>query len=702
VKVLSSLVASRRRAVLVLLLSIAGAVAVFLAPAPTPLDPRSSTGLGDSYDSVQVERLLGASPERQVQTAVVVLSRDDGTVLSPADVDELTTLLASSAPAQGGGPGPQLAPDGTVALLAVPLPGDLDLEGTAAAVEELRITLTGLPAPLVASVTGQPAFTTDIGAVFEGADVTLLLATVAVVAVLLLITYRSPLLLVVPLAVVAGAEQVVLALVALVLPRAGLASDPGTVGIISILVFGAATNYALLLIARYREELRVTARPADAMRHALERAGGAVLASAGTVVLGLLALLLAATEFTQALGAGAALGVVVAMLAGLVVLPSALVLLGRAAFWPFVPRLGSVSHEGRLWARLGGATARRPGVVAAAGAALLVLLALPVVGLQTGLTENEQFREPPEAVIGAQRLAEAFPAGALSPAVILATPETADDVLAAARAVPGVAEARAGQPVGELAQVTAVIDAEPRSAASYEVVRELRSAVADVPGSQALVGGQVAADLDRSDAESRDRSIVIPTILALVLLVLVVLLRSLVAPVLLLAAVVGTFFASVGASWLIFRTVFDFPAVETPVLLLSFVFLVALGVDYSIFLTTRAREEAAVHGTPQGMLTALRVTGGVITSAGVVLAAVFTVLGVLPIILLTQIGVIVAVGVLLDTLVVRTLIVPALAFRLGPRFWWPASVDPVEQARAVERGVPPSSVGTRPTHAAHR
>ncbi|MGF1661511.1 MAG: MMPL family transporter [Kineosporiaceae bacterium] len=680
---LSALAGSLRLAAVVVVATVAAIAVVLSLPLPDPADPRSGTGLSDSYESVRAEQLAEQLPSAEVDTALVVVSRADGDALSETDLAAAADATAALADLAAGGavPSPQPAPDGTVALVPFPLaaPGD-DLEADAELVAELRAGLSDLPSGLRAEVTGGPAFAADLSAVFDGADVTLLLVTAAVVALLLLVTYRSPVLLVVPLLVVAAAEQTVLRLLDLVLPAAGLATDGSTSGIVSILVFGAATNYALLLIARYREQLRVTERPADAMREAVRRAGAAILASGGTVVLAVAALLLARTEGTQALGLGSMIGIVVAMVTGLVVLPCALVLFGRAAFWPFVPRHGSTGREGALWGRIGSAAARHPAAVAAAGALALVALAVPALGIQTGLSQNEQFRETPEAVAGAETLASAFPAGATEPAEVLTTPDAADAVAAALADVDGVESAEVAEAGDTVARVDVVAAAEPGSEESFDVVREVREVAAAIGGDPTEVGGPLGERLDLADAQSRDRAVVVPLILVLVGAVLVVLLRALVAPVLLLVAVVASYFASLGASWLLFRGVLGYPALDAPVLLLSFVFLVALGVDYSIFLTTRAREEAAARGTGDGMLTALRVTGGVITSAGVLLAAVFAVLGVLPLITLTQIGVIVCIGVLLDTLVVRTLVVPALAFLLRERFWWPARAGPRDSA----------------------
>jgi RND superfamily putative drug exporter len=434
----------------------------------------------------------------------------------------------------------------------------------------------------------------------------------------------------------------------------------------------------------------VTDRTFEAMRTALGRTAEAILASGWTVVLACLTLLLTTLEGSRALGAAAAIGVAVAMVAALVVLPCALVVCGRRLFWPFVPTVGSASSDGRVWDRLGRAAAQRPRLVVAAGMGLLALLASGGLGLTTGLSQTEQLRAEPESVKGAATLAEAFPAGTAEPVAVLAPSGSVPAVEEALSAVSGVASTRPGPAGAEVAQVDVVLEAEPGSEAAFAIIRDMRAALAAVEA-DARVGGSVATALDLEDAQERDRRVVIPLVLALVALVLVVLLRSLVAPAVLVLTVVASYFASVGASWLVFKEVLGYPALEGGVLLLSFLFLVALGVDYNIFLVTRAREEAMRVGTRAGMLTALKVTGGVITSAGILLAAVFAVLGVLPLVTLTQIGIIVCVGVLLDALLVRTVIVPALAFALGDRFWWPARLAPTPERRAAMPSHPPSS-----------
>ncbi|MEU7612218.1 efflux RND transporter permease subunit [Micromonospora sp. NPDC049204] len=673
---------------------VVGAV-VFGTPRPDNPAPVSATGLSAQWQSTQVERLQEQLPSSEVQPAIVVVSRGDGGALSEADRATVTARAGDLGrfAVDGRVSPPQLSPDGAVALVAVPVDTAGGQDEVTDTVEKLRAALADLPGGLTAEVTGAPAFTADLSSVFDGADVTLLAVTAAVVALLLLITYRSPFLWVVPLVVVAATEQLTLRAVDAIVPAVGINLQPGQVtGIASVLVFGAATDYALLLIARYREELGREQDRYAAMRAALRRTAEPILASGGTVVLGVLTLLLSEQETNRALAVACATGVVFAMLSALFVLPAVLVLLGRGLFWPFVPRVGGPAREGRLWGRLGTAVQRRPVVVAVLATLLLGGLALGGLGIRTGLSETEQFRAEPEAVTGAQTLARAFPAGSTQPVAVLTNPAAARAVTEAATAVPGVASARPGDAGDTVAQVDVVLDAEPGTTASDRAVEALRAAVAAVPGSAppaaaggdapsgAIVGGSVAATYDSDEANDRDLRLILPIILLLVGAVLVLLLRGLLAPLLLVLTVIASFFASLGAAWLLFDHVLGFPALDSGVLLLAFVFLVALGVDYNIFLVTRAREDARGAGTRDGMLSALRVTGGVITSAGVLLAAVFAVLGVLPLITLTQIGIIVCIGVLLDTLLVRTVLVPALAFLLGDRFWWPGRITPEHPA----------------------
>jgi RND superfamily putative drug exporter len=458
------------------------------------------------------------------------------------------------------------------------------------------------------------------------------------------------------------------------LAATGVVWDESTVGILSVLVFGAGTDYALLLISRYRDELRSHENRYVAMRTAVRGTVEPVLASSTTVVLGLLTLLLSVIPTTRGLGLACAIGVVVAATFALVVLPCALVLFGRWVFWPLVPRVGQpalVESRTSLWRRLGERVAARPAIFASAAVLVVASLALGLTQVEQGLSESEQFLDTPESIVAADRIAESYPAGSVDPTVVL-TRADPQEVAATVEDVEGVASVRPGAEGDGLAQLDVVLDARAGSDQAATAVEDLRSALA--PYEDTWVGGSEAEALDADAAAQRDRWLLIPLILGLVLLGLGLLLRSVAAPLLLVATVVGTYFGALGASWWIYTEVFGFEAMDVGVPLLAFLFLVALGVDYNIFLVTRALEEARGYGVREGMLRGLTATGGVITSAGILLAAVFAVLGVLPLVVLAQLGIVIFVGVLLDTLLVRTVLVPALTWLLGEKFWWPRKV----------------------------
>ncbi len=661
----------------------------------------------DSTLAVELEEQL---PDDEGQVAIVLWTAESGE-LDQATQDELTqqgtALLSQSgekadgqgapdaqddAPggasgqpggSQGGPPGGgegQQSPvvvseDKTAAIVAVPV-SSTSATDNIDQVEDLRDQLReDAPDGVEVQVTGPAGIQADIGQVFDGADIRLLAATAAVVAILLIITYRSPVLWLVPLTVVAIADRLAAIVSTNVLEVVGVAWDESTVGILSVLVFGAGTDYALLLISRYRDELKTTESRHEAMAHALGRTFEAVLSSATTVVLGLLTLLLSAIPTTRGLGLACAVGVLIAATFALVVLPAALVLFGRWVFWPRVPHVGDavlVDSRG-VWSRVGNAVSRRPRTFVVATVVGLAILATGATTITTGLDPAEQFLEQPEAIAAAERLGESFPAGTSDPVQVL-TRDDPEKVLAAVEKVDGVDSARVTSTGNGVGRIDAVPDAAPGSDGAQAVVLDVREAVADFDDTH--VGGGDAEALDAEEYAASDRQLILPLILLLVLGALLLLLRSIVAPLLLVATVVATYAAAMGASWWLFQTVFGFEAMDTGVPLLAFLFLVALGVDYNIFLVTRAREEAREHGTRTGMLRALTATGGVITSAGILLAAVFAVLGVLPLVVLAQLGAIIFVGVLLDTLVVRTVLVPALALTLGDTFWWPRKVGP--------------------------
>ena len=652
---------------------IAGAALGFAPALETANDPRAT--LPSSAESTRVAELEKKLPSGQVNPALIVFAKDDG---SPFTRTELAAV-------EGFGT-PILADGRDAAIVSRPLPAGYSAEQTVEAVTQLRERVRAeVPPGITAQVTGGAGFTADLADSFSGANTRLLVVTVVVVALLLLVTYRSPLLWIVPLAVVGVADRLSSAVVAYLSQHTGLAIEESINGIVTVLVFGAGTDYALLLISRYREELHRHEDRFEAMRRALRGAGPAVLASSGTVILSLLTLLLASLGSNVALGVAGAAGIAIAAVFALLVLPPALLVCGRGLFWPFVPRVGQggVETGTGVWARIGRGVARRPAAVVVASVLVLGALASGLIGTRLGLSQTEQFRVEAEAVDGLETVSRYFPAGATDPATVLTTPARAEEVLALVTRTPGVAQARIGEQTGDLARITAVLSAAPDTPEAFDTVRALRDRVGP---EQALVGGSVATDLDNRDAARRDLRVIVPAVLIVVLLVLVGLLRALVAPLLLLVTVIASFGAALGAGAWLFRNVFDYGALDTGVPLLSFLFLVALGVDYNIFLVTRAREETPARGTRDGMVHALAVTGGVITSAGILLAAVFAVLGVLPVITLTQIGVVVGVGVLLDTLLVRTVLVPALATLCGDRFWWPG-----RPGRPAEAGDPQRS-----------
>ncbi|NVN53018.1 MMPL family transporter [Mycolicibacterium hippocampi] len=629
-------------------------------------------------ESARADALRTEFPGGDRVPAILVVSRGDGAVLTPADLDAADQarqrmLVVAGAGAEAGPP-VQVSEDRQAAVAPVPLRADLsgfDLNDT---VKELRAAASdGLPGDLRAQVTGGPAFGADIADSFSGANFTLLIVTAAVVALLLIITYRSPVLWLVPLLVIAFADRVGSVAGAAVADAVGMTPDGSTSGITSVLVFGAGTNYALLLISRYREELGQHQSHQDALNIAVRRAGPAILASNATVVLALLTLLLASSPSTRSLGVQAAAGLVVAAVFVLLVLPPLLGLFGRKLFWPFIPALGDRAlTDSGIWHRVAAGVARRPARVAVVSIGALALLCAGLVGTPIGLSQTEQFRVQAESVDGFDTLAAHFPSGLTDPATVIASTDRAADVQRAIDDTPGVVSATpAGSAANGLSQWSVVLAASPASDEAFETVDALRDSVQQVD-SDALVGGSDAKARDASAAAASDRAVVVPAILAVVLLVLYVLLRSALAPLILVAVTVLSALAALGlGSWASVH-VFGFPALDNTAPLFAFLFLVALGVDYTIFLVTRAREETPQHGTREGIIRAVSATGAVITSAGIVLAAVFCVLGVLPLIVLTQVGIIVGLGILLDTFVVRTVIIPALFTLIGPRIWWPA------------------------------
>ena len=686
---IGELVSGRRSWVLALLIAALGGALLGLIP-QSDTAQQSPVVLPPTAESVRAGEEIKQFPGGNSAPVLLVISRADGDDLSPDDLAAAQQARERMAGVTGvvAAPGPPIIPstDGQAAVAPVALNPDLTGFALSDTVTELRTAARdGLPDGLVASVTGGPAFGADIANSFAGANINLLAVTGAVVALLLIITYRSPVLWLVPLLVIAFADRIAAVVGAAVAEAAGLGGDGSTSGITSVLVFGAGTNYALLLISRYREELRRDPAHRQALRTAVRFAGPAIVASNATVVLALLSLLLADSPTTRSLGVQAASGLVVAAIFVLLVLPPLLALFGPKLFWPFIPRAGSaeITTTG-AWHRVADWVSGHAARVTVASILVLGILATGLIGIPVGLSLIDQFRVRADSVDGFKTLSAHFPGGLTDPTRVIAHTADADAVQAAISATPGIASVTpAGVSDTGLSQWSVVLDATPASDAAFATVAALRDSVhkAD-PG--ALVGGSDATALDTKNTAVRDRWVVIPAILIVVLAVLYVLLRAALTPLVLVATTTLSTLAALGMGGWVSVHLLGFPALDNTTPLFAFLFLVALGVDYTIFLVTRAQEETPMYGTRGGIVRAVSATGAVITSAGVVLAAVFAVLGVLPLIALTQLGIIVGLGILLDTFVVRTVVIPAMFTLIGPAIWWPAfRADDIERTDSI-------------------
>jgi len=619
--------------------------------------------------------------------AVVIYERTGG--LTPGDLEKAEADAAAFRALEGTAAGPDDVPvdidgdvvgpipseDGEALQTYVPLNlGSDGWEISTPIVEDMRATAAEGADGLTTHVTGPAGNAADSAAAFAGIDTTLLLATVVVVVVILLLTYRSPVLWLLPVISAGVALFSAQGVIYLLAEHAGLTVNAQTNGILTVLVFGAGTDYALLLVARYREELRRHADRHEAMAEALHRAGPAIIASAGTVILGMLCLLAADLNSTQGLGPVAAIGVAVGLLAMMSLLPALLVIVGRWIFWPVRPLEGTPEPTtSGVWARVGATIARRPRAVWVTTSLALGVMTLGFFGLSVnGLTSAETFRGTPDSIRGDQVVAAHFESDAGGPMVVVTSADSAQAVQSALTETPGVA-GLAGEPLEQDGRVFIQASlADPAiSEAAYATVERVRDAVHAVDP-DSLVGGNSAINRDVQDASARDNLVVIPLVLVVVFLVLTVLLRSLLAPLILMATVVLSFGAALGVSALVFEYILGVSSTESSWPLFVFVFLVALGIDYNIFLMTRVHEEALTLGTRRGALVGLSATGGVITSAGIVLAGTFAVLATLPVTFLVQLGFAVAFGVLLDTIVVRSVLVTALNLDLGDRIWWPS------------------------------
>jgi putative drug exporter of the RND superfamily len=577
---------------------------------------------------------------------------------------------------------PQPSPSGDAALLIGNITGDGESETILDPVDEMRDLVSDPGGGLEVKVTGPAGFAADAIKIFESIDGTLLLAAMLIVFVLLILIYRSPLFFWIPLFAVIFAEITTRA-VGYGLTELGVTVNGQSSSILSVLVLGAGTDYALLLVSRYREELRKHQDKHEAVALAMRTAGPAIFASGCTVIAALLCLSIAEVEGTAGLGPIGAMGIAVAMLTMLTLLPAMLAITGRRAFWRpamfgwsnGVPHYGDTGADEThgAWRHIGNRVARAPRRVWIGTTVMLLVMALGVLTIDTGLTQSDAYREEVESLEGQELLAQSFPAGASAATdIIVPDPADVEAVTAAAEDFEGVAGVRVATEGEEGVLLNAVLEPNPYSTEAYELIPDLRVAVKDAGGQEVLVGGPTAIEYDVRKAAARDSIVIPPLALTVVLLILIVLLRALVAPLLLIATVVLSFAASLGFSLVVFDVVFGFAGIDPSLPLFAFIFLVGLGIDYNIFLMTRVREETQRYGTRSGMLRGLAVTGAVITSAGIVLAGTFSVLAVLPLVFLTEIGFVIAFGVLLDALVVRSVLVPALVLDIGPRIWWPS------------------------------
>ncbi|UCR90548.1 MMPL family transporter [Mycetocola spongiae] len=674
-----------------------------------------------SADATVVSKALSGFSEGDTIPAVILFQRDSG--LTPDDrslIAERAESLASVSGVAGGASPPVISEDGQAATIFVPL------ESGAAAdtVTELRADIAAdLPSGLESFITGPAGFTTDLSGAFKGIDGLLLLVALSAVFLILVIVYRSPLL---PLLVLAASMFALCTALLSVwwLAKADILLLNGQVqGILFILVIGAATDYSLLYVSRYREALRDHPLRWDATWAALRGSLEPILASGGTVIAGLLCLLFSDLNSNKALGPVAAIGIAFSVLSALTFLPALLLACGRVSFWPRKTAFGSAhpvlvgQHATGWWPRLGRTIARRPRLIWIGCTVVLLAACLGVPQLNaSGVAQSALVLTDSPARDGQHALAEHFPGGSGSPVQILTPESRAAEVITALSETDGLdgvqvlsADSPSGTALASVANGAAVftvpgnpaapvsaaptvsegnillqatLDAEPDSERADALVRELRGSL-DSAGDRVFIGGATATAIDSNDAATHDRNTIIPIVLVVILLILMLLLRSIIAPLILILTVLLSFGTALGVSAWVFNGVFNFPGADPAVPLYGFVFLVALGIDYNIFLMTRVREESLVHGTRQGILRGLSVTGGVITSAGVVLAATFAALGVIPILFLAQIAFIVAFGVLLDTLVVRSLLVPALAYDIGPKIWWPSKLARGREPRSL-------------------
>jgi putative drug exporter of the RND superfamily len=661
-------------------------------------------------ESVEALEELDGFPSDGQADAITVFHRDGGlTADDEAAIAQVRTEINDqiqpryNAQLSGavGETGPAvLSEDRATALVTTPITVPDEATGDEEDIltdtpEDIKTELGGLPGGLEAKVTGPAGFSADAVEVFNEINGTLLLATATLVLLLLIVIYRSPIFWMIPFVSVLLAEVTSRGL-GYLLADAGVTVTGQSGGILPVLVFGAGTDYALLMVSRYREELRRHERKHDAIRVTLRRTSPVVLASGATVMAALLTLTLAEVKGSSGLGPIGAMGIAMAMISMLTLLPALLTVFGRRAFWPFIPRYGTEGPDEThgMWRRIAEWVGRGPRRVWVGTTAVLVVLSIGLVQLNSDLTSGNLFRDEVDSVQGQELLEEGFPAGANAPTDVVVTDESSlDGVRTALGDAPGVVEVSPEEEQGPTGtKLEATLEEDPYSTAAFDLIPGIREAVHGAAGDGVLVGGPTAAEFDLRESTARDNRLIVPIALVVVFAILALLLRAIVAPLVLIGTVILSFAAALGIGTFFFENIFNFPGIDPALPLFAFIFLVALGIDYNIFLMARVREETLTHGTRQGTIRGLAVTGAVITSAGLVLAGTFSTLAVLPLVFLTEIGFTVAVGVLIDTFLVRSLLVPALVLEIGDRVWWPSALAHVAERRRQEESGRPVAV----------
>ncbi|WP_405850356.1 MMPL family transporter [Streptomyces niveus] len=631
---------------------------------------------GDAESTAVVERAERFQPTDTVP-ALVVYDRPGGVTdadLAKARAD--AEAFRGVEKVTGQPRGPVRSDDGEAIQTVVQIQKDRSgWDGINKVVEEMTEFGEADANGLGFHITGPAGYAADSIKAFGGGG-GLTAITAAVVVLILLLTYRSPVLPLLPLMTAGVALMASEAVIYLLAKNAGLVVNAQTSFILTVLVFGAATDYALLLTSRYREELRRHEDRHEAMAEALHRSAPAIIASAATVAVSLMLLMLATLNSTQGLGPACAVGILVGLLAMVTLMPALLVICGRWIFWPVRPAYGSTGPaKDGIWTRVGTAVSARPRVVWIGTALVLGVMAIGAFGLKAdGLSNKDQFTDKPRMAVGEEIKNRHFPAGSGDPVLVVTKADAAAQVSAALSGVPGITAVAPPVVKGDEAMILGELADSPTGTTAMATVEKARTEVHGIDGADAQVGGNTAIMLDTREAAAHDSKLIIPIVLVVVFLILALLLRAIVAPLLLMATVVLSFAAAMGVSALVFEHVFGFAGTDANFPLLAFVFLVALGIDYNIFLVTRVREVALLEGTRRGALTGLSTTGGVITSAGLVLAGTFAAMASLPLVFAAELGFAVAFGVLLDTMVVRSVLVTALTLDADRWMWWPSAL----------------------------